>query len=684
MCGIAGILNLADAPPPEESTLRGMLGMLRHRGPDQYGLYLGDQMALGNARLSIIDLGGGQQPISNEDGRLWIVFNGEIFNYVELRAELEQRGHRFATHSDTEVILHLYEDYGPECLNRMNGQWAIAIWDERQQSLLLARDRLGVRPLFHTRANGRLRFASEIKALLADPSLPREIDPAGLTQVFTYWCTLSPQTVFRGIQELPPGHYLLASRDNFVVRPYWQLDYGSAAYRDTPFSSESKVPATASASELREEDYLEAFRSLLTDAVRIRLRADVPVGAYLSGGLDSSAIAGLISQLGVTHLDTFSIAFSDPQFDESEHQLRMARFLGTDHQVVRATHEDIGRVFPDVVWHCEVPVMRTAPAPMFMLSKLVRERNYKVVLTGEGADEFLAGYDIFKEAKVRRFWASQPGSRWRPKLLQRLYPDIADLSAAGGAYLSAFFGTGLSDTDAFDYSHAVRWRNNRRTHRFFSEALQDPGPASDSGAGGGPLEAARWGDLEKAQYLETSIFLSHYLLSSQGDRMAMAHSVEGRYPFLDCRVVEFCNRLPARLKLKALQDKYLLRRLSARFLPNDIARRVKRPYRAPIQRSFFNPACQAYVQELLSPENVARSEIFKPAAVAQLLAKVRQNKPLGETDNMALVGIISTQLLHRLFVVDFRTVAPLTEKDDVKVVDRKSPVASGKHVAAGF
>ncbi|MSR64383.1 MAG: asparagine synthase (glutamine-hydrolyzing) [Verrucomicrobiae bacterium] len=406
MCGIAGIVNLAAGAPPDERQLRQMLAMIRHRGPDEFGIYLDDAVGLGNARLSIIDLSGGQQPIANEDGTLWIVFNGEIFNYVELRPELEAKGHRFATHSDTEVLLHLYEEYGPKCLERLNGQFAFAVWNTRDQSLFLARDRLGVRPLFYTRTGGRLIFGSEIKAILSDPGVRAEIDPVTLEQVFTFWSPLSPRTIFKDIVELPPGHWLLAKRGEVTVNRYWQMSF-------------AEVPAS--------RDYLEEFESLLVDAAKIRLRADVPVGAYLSGGLDSSTIAAIIRNFTSNRLDTFSITFSDADFDESSYQQQMAKFLGTDHQVVHATHEDIGRIFPDVIWHAEVPLTRTAPAPMFLLSKLVQDRGYKVVLTGEGADEFLAGYDIFKEAKVRRFWAGQPESKWRSRLFQRLYPDIAKL-----------------------------------------------------------------------------------------------------------------------------------------------------------------------------------------------------------------------------------------------------------------
>ncbi len=675
MCGIVGTLNLKASSPIEEATLRQMLAMIRHRGPDQFGLYLDDRVGLGNARLSIIDLASGQQPLTNEDETLWIVFNGEIFNYVELRPELEARGHRFATHTDTEVILHLYEDFGPRCLAHLNGQFAIAIWDTRRQTLFLARDRLGIRPLFYILTDSALIFGSEIKAILADPRIQAEIDPVALNQIFTFWSTLSPRTIFRDIREVPPGHYLLAHQEEVAVERYWELNFP-----ETTVPAPPEEYSSSNADQWALEDYLVEFRELLVDATRIRLRADVPVGAYLSGGVDSSTIAAIIRNHTSNRLDTFSIAFSDPDFDESEYQRQMARFLGTDHQVIDATYTDIGRVFPDVVWHTETPLMRTSPAPLFLLSKLVHDHRFKVVLTGEGADEFLAGYNIFKEAKVRRFWARQPESSYRPLLLKRLYPYISELSSGHGAYLAAFFRQGLTDVDAPDYSHAIRWRNTSRAKRFFSDdlcqATRDSGVSATRGIYY-PPNFIHWDPLHRAQYLEVTIFLSQYLLSSQGDRVALAHSVEGRFPFLDQRVVAFCNRLPPRLKLRGLTEKYLLKQLAREWLPDEIWRRPKRPYRAPIHRSFFplprgetgkrHNATPDYVRELLSPEQVKATGLFKPAAVSQLVRKIDRGMRLSETDDMALVGILSSQLVHLQFVTDFKMPPPLSEADDMKV-----------------
>lgn len=643
-----------------------MLGQIRHRGPDEFGIYLDDQIGLGNARLSIVDLAGGQQPITTEDGRYWIIYNGEIFNHAELRLELEKAGHRFSTHSDTEVFLHLFEQEGPPCLNRLNGQFAVAIWDSINQTLFLARDRLGVRPLFYWKDENVLLFGSEIKALAAHPSVRLELDPQALDQIFTGWSCLPPRTPFQQVSQLPPGHFAIVSRHGLQIERYWQASF------DGPDTVEAQRS---------EQDWLEELSGLLADATRLRLMADVPVGAYLSGGLDSSIIAALMRRYASGKIDTFSIAFTDSAFDESEHQRRMARYLGTDHQVVEASHADIGAVFPEVVWHCETPLLRTAPAPMYLLAQLVHRSRYKVVLTGEGADEFFAGYDIFKEARIRAFWAREPNSTRRPQLLQRIYPDLQSLAKIGPHFLAAFFGDRLTETNAPDYSHAIRWRNTRRTQRFFSKELheriqQGAKPLLDSVPL--PKNFGRWNLLERAQYLEIASFMSPYLLCSQGDRVAMAHSVEGRFPFLDYRISEFCGRLPANLRLRGLRDKYLLRKLGSSLLPADIWNRPKKPYRAPIHRSFFNQHEAPYVRELLSAGALRNSGLFNPLAVEKLVAKIDQGQPLGETDDMAVAGIISTELVHQRFVREFRRAAPLTAHDKVLLCDHRS-TARAKH-----
>ncbi len=653
MCGITGILNLAPSPPPQADTLRRMLAMLRHRGPDEFGLYLDQQAGLGSARLSIIDLSGGQQPIGSEDERLWIVFNGEIFNYIELRPALEARGHRFRTDSDTEVILHLYEEYGPECLHRINGQFAIAIWDRRRKELFLARDRLGIRPLFYARRGQTLLFGSEIKAMLAHPALEARLRPDALAQVFTYWSVQPPDTIFEGVSTLPPGAYLLAREGALHITRYWQPDY-------TP-----EAPARSAG------EYLEELEALLVDAALLRLRADVPVGAYLSGGLDSSLTAAIIRRHTGNRLETFSIAFDDPEFDESPFQRQMAARLGTEHRIIRASRADIGRVFPEVIWHTETPVLRTSPAPMFLLSGLVQRHNLKVVLTGEGADEVFGGYNLFREALVRRFWARNPASELRPLLLRRLYPNIARLQESGESYLRAFFRRGLTQTDSPWYSHRIRWGNAPRLLRFLAQKPPRAATAPEEVLFL-PQGFRAWPPLGQAQYLEVATFLSPYLLSSQGDRPGMAHSIEGRFPFLDYRVVEFGNRLPPTLKVFGLVEKWILKQLGRKYLPPEIWRRPKRPYRAPIQASFCGAAAPEYLPDLLSERALRAAGLFKPRAVARLWEKAIQEARLSEVEEMALVGIISAQWMHRHFVQEFhRRLSDLRPGERVKTVDRR-------------
>jgi asparagine synthase (glutamine-hydrolysing) len=639
MCGIVGLWDWGGQHSPDVGLLRRMLATIRHRGPDEFGIYLDSQIGIGCARLSIIDLSTGQQPICNEDESLWIVFNGEIYNYLELRAELKRGGHRFSTRTDTEVILHLYEDLGPDCLHHFNGQYAIAIWDTRRKSLFLARDRLGIRPLFYAQLSQGLVFGSEIKALLMESRVQARLDPYGLAQAFTFWAPQAPRTAFQGIRELPPGHYMQVHEGVCTLSRYWSLTFPQAGDED----------------QFSEQEAATQLRDLLSDATRLRLRADVTVGSYLSGGLDSTYISALIRQHTPEALSTFSIAFQDPAFDERVYQETATAFLGTEHHRTECQDADIGQIFPQVVWHAEAPILRASPAPMYLLSRMVHENNIKVVLTGEGADEFLGGYNIFKEDKVRRFWARQPDSTWRPLLLQRLYPYVADLSRGGNAYLAAFFGRGLVNIDQAGYSHQIRWHNAARLQRFFSaeqrtaQAGYDP---VDEFLGKLDGSISRSSPLAQAQYIEVATFMSSYLLSSQGDRMMAANSVEGRFPFLDHRVVAFCSRLSPFLKIRGLREKYALKKSAQGLLPPEIYKRRKQPYRAPIHSAFLAQPLD-YVTTLLSPEAVRASGIFNPDAVDRLRRKYAAGKRLGELDDMALVGILSTQLLHHRFVTDF-------------------------------
>jgi len=635
MCGISGIVKF-DGGQADPRQLGRMIATLGHRGPDATGVHISGAVGLAHARLSIIDLQCGAQPMSTARDRLWITFNGEIFNYIELREELLGKGHTFATQSDTEVILRSYLEYGEGCVNHFNGEWAFAIWDAAEQKLFLSRDRSGVRPLFYTQTTDSFLFASEIKALLACPDVPHQIDPQGMEQVFTFWVTIPPRTVFRNVFQLPPGHSLTIKDKHIQLRQYWSVSYQGNGHQR----------------KINENQLAEELLQLLQDATRIRLRSDVPVGAYLSGGLDSTLTTALVRKIAGTRLRSFSITFDDADFDESSYQQEASSFLGTQHSNVACSHADIARVFPDVIRHTEQPIVRTAPAPMFLLSRLVHDSGFKVVLTGEGADEVLGGYDIFKEAKIRRFWGRNLESKWRPLLLKRLYPYLQDFQRQSAAGLRHFFRVTAEDLASPFFSHLPRWELTGRLKLLFSAGFRDAIGTYDAVSELGqtlPPDFSSWQHFTQAEYLETKYFLTGYLLSSQGDRMAMAHSVEGRYPFLDYRVLEFAAKLPPDVKMKVLNEKYLLKRACEGVVPASILARRKQPYRAPDGRCFFEAPAPAYVQELLSPCAINKNGIFDAAAVGTLVGKFKAGKAISVKDDMALVGVLSTQLLVHEF-----------------------------------
>ncbi|MFT3668905.1 MAG: asparagine synthase (glutamine-hydrolyzing) [Pseudoxanthomonas sp.] len=640
MCGIAGFMGPDVVSASARDALERMIHPLAHRGPDGFGFHAAPSIGLAHARLSIIDLSTGDQPIHNPRRTVWTVFNGEIFNFVELRQMLEAKGHQFYTHSDTEVIVHLYDRYGEDFVQHLNGQFAIALWDSERQRLVLARDRAGIRPLYYTRQRGRLWFASEVKSLLAVLPECAHLESQALLQTLTYWAPVDPETLYQGVQSLPPGHVLTVERDGRQhMRRYWDWTFPDA--QDT---SPARYPLTL-------EQATAELRELLVDAVRLQLRADVPVGAYLSGGLDSSGIVALIRGFTDTPVRTFSVAFEDGEFDESEYQQAMVRHLGTEHTTLTCTRRDIGEALPRLIRHTETPVLRTAPVPLMLLAGSVRRHGYKVVLTGEGADEVFGGYDLFKEAKIRRFWARQPGSRMRPRLLEKLYGYLPNSPVSNPAFAQSFFGQGMEHLHRPIFAHVPRWTTSQRALAFLSPELRatathwDPLEAYEQTL---PPDMARWNDLARDQYVEAKSLLAGYLLSSQGDRVAMANSIEGRFPYLDHRLIEFANRLPPSFKIRGMTEKYLLRRALADLLPPDIAQRTKQPYRAPDSQSFFFDGKPLdYVADLLSPEAIREAGYFDAAAVGRLVEKCRQGRATGFGDNQAFMGVLSTMLVHR-------------------------------------
>ncbi len=646
MCGIGGILAFDGNPTrlaPERLAAIGRA--LAHRGPDGTGSYVDmSQPAVGlvHRRLSIIDVDGGRQPMANEDGTVHVVFNGEIFNYVELGEELTARGHRFRTRSDTEVLVHLYEDLGDEFVHRLNGQFAIALWDARRRRLLLVRDRPGILPLYYHERNGELLFASEVKAILAALPEPPPANPDALRDVMTLWAPLSPATSFDGVVEVEPGQMVVIERGQTTRRTYW-------TWRLAP-------PEETAGQHQNEDAAAEELLALLDDATRIRLRADVEVGALLSGGLDSSVLTALIARRRGGRLRTFSVGFAELELDESPYQQMMVEAAGAEHSRVHCAPGDVAARFQDVIRAAEVPLTRTGPAPIHILADHVRAAGCKVVLTGEGADELLGGYDLFKEAKVRAFCARRRSSTWRPSLLRRLYPSFNTSRTAPSAVLAAFFGALDGNPSDPGFSHEMRWAAGPAVETLlapdFAARCQSASPAERVlDRYGSALDGLTL--FQRAQMLEARTLMSSYLLNSQCDRMLMAHGVEGRFPYLDHRVIEFANRLDSGLKMRALREKVLLKRAARGLVPDPIVRRPKQPYRGPDARIFAGPGRPAIVADLLAPGTIAEWGYFHPARVAHLAdrldAAVTAGRPISHRDSLAFLTVLSTQMWHAQF-----------------------------------
>jgi asparagine synthase (glutamine-hydrolysing) len=630
MCGLAGVARREPRGVAPEMLGR-MAAALQHRGPDGWGRYADQRVGLAHVRLSIIDVAGGAQPLGNEDGSVLIVYNGEVYNYLELRTELLAAGHRFRTRCDTEVLVHAYEQWGTEMLGRLNGQFAFAIYDRRAETVFLARDRFGVRPLFYSIVGGDLFFASEAKALFASGEVDAALDPLGLDQVFTFWAARPPRTVFRDVASLEPGCFAVWQDGALRHGRYYELQYPEAG-EESP-------------------DALASLGELLESSVALRLRADVPVGGYLSGGLDSSITCALAARGSPFSLRTFSVTFDDPQLDEREFQQLVARQLQSSHYIQAIGSQEVASVFPEVVRHAETPLVRTAPAPMYLLARLAREHDIKVVLTGEGSDELFLGYDLFKETALRLFCLRQPQSRVRPRLFDRLYPYLDPRGRRGDFWRRSFLEAGSPDDPLF--SHLPRFLLTARIKDFYSGDLRAAVAATDPLAelrASLPPRFATWSALNRAAYLEMITLLSPYLLSAQGDRMSLAHGVEARYPFLDHRVFEFAARLPTRSKLRGLREKAILRRWARDVVPPAVQQRPKQPYRAPDIPAFFGREPVDFVEEAVDERSLAQTGLFEPAAVAGLVRRCRAGAATGFRESQALVAIISTELWHRQFI----------------------------------
>jgi asparagine synthase (glutamine-hydrolysing) len=596
--------------------LERMADTITYRGPDSSGYFVADNTGFGFRRLSIIDLVSGDQPIYNEDGSIVLICNGEIYNYLDLKQELIKKGHTFSTKSDVEVLLHLYEEEGEEFVKRLNGQFAFAIFDKNKNKLVLARDHFGINPLFYTVADGLFIFASEIKAILEHPAVPREVDLTGLDQVLSFPGLVSPRTLVRGVSSLKSGHRMTVTRAGVKVDEYWDLDYpqaGECAY-DKP-----------------ESYYIDELERLLFRSVKLRLQADVPVGFYLSGGLDSSLIAAAIAKVSNNGgSSSFSIGFTDPDICETKYQHLIARLVKSAHHEIIFDESEVIRRLSDMVFHCECPVKETYNTCSMALSESVRRAGIKVVLTGEGADEWFAGYVGYRFDSVRaRQKKASPVSNGEEKMREQVYGDRNVLYEVNLSSLQA------QNTEL--YSHPV------------NEYFADFNCLNHEVVNRERLVGRHV--MHQRSYLDFKLRLADHLLSDHGDRMALANSVEARYPFLDKDLVEFSKTIPPDLKLRGFTEKYVLKRIAGKFIPKNVVEREKFGFRAP-GSPFLLKQNVAWINDLLSYERIKRQGYFNPTEVEGL--KTRYSKPGFKLNFPFESDFLNVVLTHGIFLELFR------------------------------
>ncbi len=640
MCGIAGIIDLTGRNAVPFDAVRAMAQALFHRGPDEEGFYERGNVGLTSRRLSIVGLADGQQPLYNEDRSIAVVFNGELFDYPESRAELESRGHVFRTHTDTELIPHRWEELQEKTFERLRGQFAISLWDDNRKLLLLARDRFGICPLFWSRQtrNGQdwLLFASEIKGLLASGLVEAKADLRGLNHVFTFFALPGPVTCFDGVNILPPAHYLRVQLDRPGVpvvsqHCYWQMD----------FPDEGDVnPAPLG-------QLVDQFEALLKGSVERRLRADVPVVSYLSGGVDSSLVVAMACGLRKSPIPSFTIRIKAPKLDETTEAGIVARYLNSEPIIVDCGAEEVQSTYPALIRAAESPVVDTSCTALMLLAREVHRRGYKAALTGEGADEWLAGYPWYKVHKLLGFLDIVPGM----KLSQGIRRLAIRLS--GGP---SFSRQEMDRTAAAVGGHNP-WLDiyglmSLSKLRFFSKdmwkALDGHLPYDDLGTNLDRVK--RWHPLNRGLYFSARIHLCGLLLNAKGDRVAMANSLETRYPFLDESIFDFLARVPPRYKMPGFRDKYLLRLVAERWLPKEIAWRRKAMFRAPFD-SFHLDSAPAFVQQLLSKEALEKTGYFDVQAVTHWRKAYRTLGPAQRVSTeMGLAGVFSTQLWHQQYL----------------------------------
>ncbi|MBI5788577.1 MAG: asparagine synthase (glutamine-hydrolyzing) [Candidatus Schekmanbacteria bacterium] len=622
MCGICGIFQL-DGTPVEKSPLAEMNATLAHRGPDDDGFYVASAIGLGHRRLSIIDLGGGHQPLSNEDQSIWVVFNGEIYNFLDLRNELLSQGHSFRTHSDTEVIAHLYEAYGADLLPKLRGMFAFAVWDSRRRSLLLARDRVGKKPLYYTRQGQCLIFASEIKAILKHPAVYAHVNLPAIYNYLNYQYVPSPQTAFAGIYKLPPASYLQIDRNSQRIERYWQLNFAPKL-------------------NLSEADCCTRLRELLEEAVKIRLMSEVPLGAFLSGGIDSSVIVGLMSKLNSQPVKTFSIGFLEQEYNETGYAQIVAKHFHTDHQELTVKPQAL-EILPKLIWHYNEPFADPSALPTFYVCQMSR-RYVTVALCGDGGDEGFAGYERYLMHKWAAIYQKLP-DRLRRSVFAALSRKLAHTFPA-----QAFFGRLHNFFQRLSLPAAEL--HNQLMSVFTPASRQDLYTQDLLAAGCGDYlpdlfaQTGDWDNLDRVLWVDIHSYLPDDLLV-KADVASMANSLEVRSPFLDHKVLEFAAGLPSHYKIKGLtQLKYILRRAFADFLPPPILGRKKMGFSVPLA-SWFRGELKGYVYEVLFSAQSRCRGYFQPHALEKLLVEHTSGK---FDHSFKLWNLLMLELWQRTFI----------------------------------
>jgi asparagine synthase (glutamine-hydrolysing) len=604
-----------------------------HRGPDDAGYYLNPPIAFGFRRLSIVDLSGGHQPMSNEDGTVWVIFNGEIYNHGDLRSTLEHLGHRYSTRSDTETIIHLYEEYGDECVHYLRGMFAFAIWDGRKRRLFCARDRLGIKPFYYTVNQGRFAFASEMKALFELPGFPPKINRRALPEFFSLGYLSSPETLFEEVLRLLPGHRLQLDLNSPnplpCIEQYWDVDIGT---------EETGVT---------EAEYITRFRETFTESVRLRLMSDVPIGVFLSGGLDSSSIATVMAGLMKDKIRTFSIGYADDRFSELPYARRVAEYIGAEYNEIVLSPRDFLSSLPQLIWHEDEPIVWPSSVALYFVSKLARQK-VKVVLTGEGGDEILAGYMKYR-ATLFNLLCGPYYEKLVPTALRRLVRGILDSRTLSGSIGRKFRHSFLYypvdiEKIYFDnfYSVFPKAAQARLFSPQFSEESREINAYASSGAyfrTGGPQDDL----LTRLLYLDIKTYLAELLMKQ--DQMSMAASIESRVPFLDHKLVEFAMRIPQRLKVRYLSGKYLLRRAMEKRLPDEALHRFKMGFPIPL-KPWLRHQLFDRVARVLTDGRLAARGILNAGYVCDLLEAHRA----GRVDaTQAVWRLLTFELWNRVF-----------------------------------